>query len=80
VPGSTRTLGWDTPSPRNSSAGTKTSSRTVGHLGFTGVSLWMDLDRGVRVVLLTNRVHPSRDNDKLADFRPRIHDLVMGSL
>ena len=77
VPGSTRALGWDTPSPRNSSAGTRMSAHTVGHLGFTGTSLWMDLERGVHVILLTNRVHPSRDNDKLGDFRPRIHDLVM---
>jgi CubicO group peptidase (beta-lactamase class C family) len=80
VPGSTRTLGWDTPSPRNSSAGTRMSPRTVGHLGFTGVSLWIDLERDVQVVLLTNRVHPSRDNDRLGEFRPRIHDLVMESL
>jgi CubicO group peptidase (beta-lactamase class C family) len=80
VPGSTRTLGWDTPSPRSSSAGTRMSERTVGHLGFTGTSLWMDLERGVHVVLLTNRVHPSRDNDRLGEFRPRIHDLVMEAL
>ncbi|HZR84352.1 MAG TPA: serine hydrolase domain-containing protein [Candidatus Binatia bacterium] len=80
VPGSTRTLGWDTPSPRSSSAGSRMSPRTVGHLGFTGVSLWMDLEREVHVVLLTNRVHPSRDNDRLAEFRPRIHDLVMEGL
>lgn len=77
VPGSTRTLGWDTPSPQRSLAGTKMSKHTVGHLGFTGVSLWLDLERGVNVVLLTNRVHPTRDNDKIAEFRPRIHDLVM---
>jgi serine-type D-Ala-D-Ala carboxypeptidase len=80
VPGSTRTLGWDTPSPRSSSSGTKMSRHTVGHLGFTGVSVWIDLERGCHVVLLTNRVHPSRENDKLAEFRPRIHDLVMESL
>ena len=80
VAGSTRTLGWDTPSPRNSSAGTRMSRRTVGHLGFTGTSIWMDLESGVHVVLLTNRVHPSRDNDKLSEFRPRIHDLVMEAL
>jgi len=77
VPGSTRTLGWDTPSPERSSAGTKMSRRTVGHLGFTGTSLWVDLERDLTVILLSNRVHPSRDNDKLAEFRPRIHDLVV---
>lgn len=77
VAGSTRTLGWDTPSPQRSSAGTRMSPRTVGHLGFTGTSVWADLERDVTVVLLSNRVHPSRDNDKLSEFRPRIHDLVM---
>ena len=80
VSGSTRTLGWDTPSPQRSLAGTKMSKHTVGHLGFTGVSLWLDLERGVNVVLLTNRVHPTRDNDKIAEFRPRIHDLVMETI
>jgi len=77
VPGSTRTLGWDSPSLQRSSAGTRMSRHTVGHLGFTGTSIWMDLERGVNVILLSNRVHPSRDNDKLGEFRPRIHDLVM---
>lgn len=77
VHGSTRTLGWDSPSAQRSMAGTKMSPHTVGHLGFTGTSLWLDLERGVNVVLLTNRVHPTRDNDKLVEFRPRIHDLVM---
>jgi len=77
VPGSTRTLGWDTPSPQRSSAGTRMSRHSVGHLGFTGTSIWMDLERGVNVTLLSNRVHPSRDNDKLAELRPKIHDLVM---
>ena len=56
------------------------SRRTVGHLGFTGVSLWMDLERGVRIVLLTNRIHPSRANTAIAEFRPRIHDLIMEAL
>jgi CubicO group peptidase (beta-lactamase class C family) len=80
VSGSTRTLGWDTPSPQRSMAGSKMSPRTVGHLGFTGTSLWIDLERGVSVTFLTNRVHPTRDNDKLVEFRPRIHDLVMEAI
>jgi CubicO group peptidase (beta-lactamase class C family) len=80
VPGSTRTLGWDTPAPGRSMAGSRMSRRTVGHLGFTGTSLWIDLERGVRVVLLTNRIHPSRDNAGIAEFRPRIHDLIMEAL
>ena len=56
------------------------SKRTVGHLGFTGTSLWIDLERRVSIVLLTNRVHLSRENDKLVAFRPRIHALVMEAL
>lgn len=80
VAGSTRTLGWDTPAPSGSAAGSRMSARTVGHLGFTGTSLWMDLERGVHVVLLTNRGHPDRDNDRIREWRPRIHDAVMEAL
>jgi CubicO group peptidase (beta-lactamase class C family) len=49
----------------------------VGHLGFTGTSFWLDLDRGIMVVLLTNRVYPSRCHDAIKVFRPMAHDLVM---
>jgi CubicO group peptidase (beta-lactamase class C family) len=77
---STRTLGWDTPSPTGSAAGTRFSKNTIGHLGFTGTSVWLDLDKAVHVVLLSNRVHPSRNNDKIKDFRPVIHDLVMEAI
>jgi CubicO group peptidase (beta-lactamase class C family) len=80
VPDSTRTLGWDTPSPVGSSAGSRMSSWTVGHLGFTGTSIWMDLERRVRITLLTNRVHPDRDNQRLKELRPVIHDLAMEAL
>jgi CubicO group peptidase (beta-lactamase class C family) len=76
VPQSTWTLGWDTPSPSASQAGTRFSPTTVGHLGFTGTSLWLDLERGRHVILLTNRVHPSRDNNAIKEFRPMIHDLI----
>jgi serine-type D-Ala-D-Ala carboxypeptidase len=76
VPGSTWTLGWDTPSPTNSAAGTLFSQRTIGHLGFTGTSVWMDLERDRHVILLSNRVHPSRDNNLIKEFRPQIHDLI----
>ncbi len=77
IPGSTRTLGWDTPSQKNSSAGTRLQGRRlVGHLGYTGTSLWMDLDTRVNVVLLTNRGHPRRENDRIKDFRPKLHDLI----
>lgn len=77
VPGSTRTLGWDTPSPEGSSAGSRISKRSVGHLGFTGTSLWIDRERRLVITLLTNRVHPSRDNDRIREMRPRIHDAVL---
>jgi CubicO group peptidase (beta-lactamase class C family) len=80
VPNSTWALGWDTPSPANSSAGTLFSPHTVGHLGFTGTSIWIDLERERHVILLSNRVHPSRDNEAIRDFRPLIHDTVNESL
>lgn len=69
-------LGWDIPSPQGSSAGGYFSSLSVGHLGYTGTSLWMDLDRDLIVILLTNRVHPSRSNEAIKRFRPRVHDLI----
>lgn len=77
VEGSTHVLGWDTPSPQNSSSGKYFSPNTVGHLGFTGTSIWMDLERDMIVILLTNRIHPTKDNEKIQTFRPRLHDLVM---
>ena len=77
VPGSTWCLGWDSPSPQNSSAGEYFSSHSVGHLGFTGTSLWIDLARQVHVILLSNRVHPRRDNDKIQTFRPALHNAAM---
>jgi serine-type D-Ala-D-Ala carboxypeptidase len=72
-----RSLGFDTPDRVNSSAGKYFSENSVGHLGFTGTSFWMDLNRCVIVILLTNRVHPSRENDRIKFFRPRLHDAVM---
>ena len=79
-PGTTRALGWDTPTPGRSSAGSFFSANAVGHLGFTGCSLWIDLERQVSVVFCTNRVHPSRQGDSIARLRPRVHDLVMHAL
>ena len=73
-------LGWDTPSAKDSTAGTEISRTAVGHVGFTGTSLWIDLDRRMHVIVLSNRVHPSRDNDKIREFRPRLHDLVVHAL
>lgn len=77
VTGSTRTLGWDTPSGDRSSAGTKISPRSVGHLGFTGTSLWIDRERRLIITLLTNRGHPNRENDRIRELRPQIHDAVL---
>ena len=80
VKGSTWALGWDTPSPENSSSGGRFSKGSVGHLGFTGTSVWIDLERDVIVIFLTNRVHPTRKNEKIREFRPVLHDLVMEEL
>ena len=76
----THALGWDTPSPENSSSGMHFSRRSVGHLGFTGTSLWWDLEKNCHVILLTNRVHPNRNNEKIKQFRPKIHDLIMQAI
>lgn len=83
TPGSTRALGWDTPSAESSSLGTKLGRRgwgAIGHLGFTGTSLWIDRNREVVVALLTNRVHLSRENERIRPFRPRFHDAVAEAL
>lgn len=80
VPESSWCLGWDTPSATGASAGRYFSPRSVGHLGFTGCSVWIDLEERCHVVLLSNRVHPRRDNEKIRDFRPQIHDLIREAL
>jgi len=80
VPDSTWGLGWDTPSPTGSSAGRHISPNAVGHLGFTGTSVWIDLERDAHVILLTNRVHPRRDNDALKALRPAVHDAALEAL
>ncbi|HTN71836.1 MAG TPA: serine hydrolase domain-containing protein [Methylomirabilota bacterium] len=80
VKNSTFALGWDTPSPTKSASGSYFSPRSVGHLGFTGTSVWWDLEKHCHIILLTNRVHPSRKNEKIRDFRPHIHDLIMKAL
>jgi CubicO group peptidase (beta-lactamase class C family) len=76
VPGSSWALGWDTPTPGASTSGTSFSPHSVGHLGFTGTSVWLDLERDLLVILLSNRVHPDRNNDQIRDFRPYLHDLI----
>jgi len=74
-PGSSRALGWDTPS-ENSSAGTKMGPNAFGHTGYTGTSIWMDPDRSLFIILLTNRVNPTRANTKVFQVRRRVADLV----
>jgi CubicO group peptidase (beta-lactamase class C family) len=80
LPNTDKALGFDAPALKNSSAGSYFSANSVGHLGFTGTSFWMDLDRFIIVIMLTNRVHPSRDNMAIKAFRPKLHDAVMKSL
>jgi CubicO group peptidase (beta-lactamase class C family) len=73
-------LGWDTPSMGISSSGKYFSRNSVGHLGYSGTSIWMDLDREVIVIFLTNRVHPTRNNQKIKVFRPQLHNVIMAEL
>jgi len=77
VPNSTCALGWDTPSPDKSASGANFSPRSVGHLGFTGTSVWWDIEKNCHIILLSNRVHPTRKNEKIKEFRPYVHDLIM---
>ena len=74
-------LGFDTPSGAGyTSAGQYLSRQSIGHLGYTGTSFWIDPAGDLIVVLLTNRVHPSRENKKIREFRPWFHDRVMAFL
>ena len=74
-PESSRALGWDTPSER-SSAGDYFSARSFGHTGYTGTSLWIDPTQQLAVILLTNRVNPTRENGKHIPLRRGVHDRV----
>ena len=81
--GSTRSMGFDSPSKALSSAGHfigDTPPGAVGHLGFTGTSLWVDLRRSLVVVLVTNRVANGRQETRIRDFRPVFHDLIVQAL
>ena len=75
IPGSSWALGWDTPSPP-SSAGRFLSEVSFGHLGYTGTSIWIDPVHELEIVVLSNRVHPTRRNEGIKAFRPMIHELV----
>ena len=72
-------LGWDSVSRPQSQAGKYFSAQTIGHLAFTGCSYWLDLQDLKSIILLTNRVHPSRDNAAIKSFRPKIHDLLVST-
>ena len=75
VPGSSRALAWDTMLP-TSSCGTKMSARAIGHTGFTGTSLWIDPAKDLYVVILTNRVHPTREGEGIQAARRALHDAI----
>jgi CubicO group peptidase (beta-lactamase class C family) len=80
IKNSTWALGFDTPAQEGSSGGKYLSPKSVGHLGFTGTSFWIDPDRELVMVLLSNRVHPSRENGKIKIFRPLFHNTVIEGL
>lgn len=77
--GSGRALGWDVPT-EPSSSGRFFGPRSIGHLGYSGTSLWLDPDRQLAVALLTNRTWPDRSNEAIRQFRPVFHDAVIESL
>lgn len=76
IAGGSHALGWDLRSGPSPSSGAHFGSRTFGHLGFTGTSVWIDPDARRAVVLLTNRTFPSRDNVRIRAARPRVHDAI----
>ena len=78
--GSDWCLGWDTPAAENSQAGDNFPEGTVGHLGYTGCSIWLHPESELRVTLLTNRLHPDADNDYIKQARPQIHTTVLESI
>jgi CubicO group peptidase (beta-lactamase class C family) len=81
VPSSTWRLGWDGPAAQGSQAGRRLSRQAVGHLAFTGCSLWIEPERETWIVLLSNRVHPEvPSDDRFKRFRPTVHDAVMEAL
>ena len=77
--GTTRALGWDTPS-RPSQSGAHFSSNSFGHLGYTGTSLWIDPERRLSITMLTNRTWPDCSNKAIQQVRPRFHDTVVEAL
>lgn len=78
--GSSQALGWDTPSESGSSAGRLFSPRSIGHLGYSGCSLWIDLQEKIAVILLTNRTWPDRSSQLIKQVRPAFHDAIREAL
>lgn len=79
VPGSSRGLAWDTMLP-TSSCGTRMSASAIGHTGFTGTSLWIDPAKDLYVAVLSNRVHPTRNNEGIQETRRALHDAIVTAL
>jgi CubicO group peptidase (beta-lactamase class C family) len=78
---SSRALGWDTRTVNGySSAGTMFSEKSYGHTGFTGTSVWSDPEKKIFIILLTNRVYPTRNNTKIMQVRPAVADGVINSI
>jgi len=75
-PGTSRALGWDTPSSPSQS-GKHFSPNSFGHLGYTGTSLWIDAQRKIAIALLTNRTWPNNQSQLIKQIRPAFHDAVM---
>ncbi|RMF55802.1 MAG: beta-N-acetylglucosaminidase [Calditrichaeota bacterium] len=78
--GSSRALGWDTPSDHGSSAGDYFSPGSFGHLGFTGTSMWIDPNREIAIILLTNRVYPTRERGGIYEVRRDFYNAAMRAL
>jgi CubicO group peptidase (beta-lactamase class C family) len=77
---SSRGLGWDLKSAQNSTAGSLFSAASFGHTGFTGGTVWIDPERKLAVIFLTNRVYPTRENMRINRVRPKVHDTVVRAL
>ena len=77
---STRALGWDTRSETGSSSGDYFSKDSYGHTGFTGTSVWVDSDKNLFVIFLTNRVYPNRENIRIVKVRPQLHNAIIKSI
>ena len=74
------TLGWDTPTGDCPSSGKLFSRNSIGHLGFTGTSLWIDLEKEIIIIFFTNRTYPTRKNEKIRQFRPLLHDIAISEI